>query len=128
MGLKGNPKGSLAERVAYAQQSKELEFQQTFMVTGAEAKEIKALAAQAKSGDGYDISKLTKEAGNRLDALYTNINAKVGYAVPNIADLKPIAETCDASANHYVDEVNKQAGLAMTQLREARLRAFVSAF
>merc|ERR1711957_305604 len=128
MGLKGNPKGSLAERVAYAQQSKELEFQQTFMVTGSEAKEIKALAAQAKSGDSYDFSKLSKDASARLDALYTSINAKVGYTVPNIADVKPILDTCDAAANNYVGEINKQASVTMTQLRETRLRAFVSAF
>merc|ERR1711988_1031803 len=33
MTAKGDPKGSLAERIAFAQQAKELEFQQSFMVT-----------------------------------------------------------------------------------------------
>merc|ERR1719171_575809 len=41
MKTKGDPKGSLAERIAYAQQMKDLEFQQTFMVTPAEAGEVK---------------------------------------------------------------------------------------
>merc|ERR1711957_712023 len=67
--VKGNAKGSLAERVAHAQQSKEAEFQQTFMVTAAEAKEVRGLVAKAKSGDGLDFSKLQADASERLDSL-----------------------------------------------------------
>merc|ERR1719245_1063932 len=59
---KGNASGSLAERVAFAQQVKDAEFQQTFMVTSAEASEVKTLASKAKAGNGYDFSKLTPEA------------------------------------------------------------------
>merc|ERR1712039_738500 len=58
MTAKGNAKGTLAERVAFAQQAKEREFQQSFMVTADEAVEVKKLAAGAKSGDGFDFSKL----------------------------------------------------------------------
>merc|ERR1712194_108332 len=126
--VKGDAKGSLAERVAYAQKAKESEFQQTFMVTAAEAKEVRELAKQAKSGDDYDFSKLSADALKRLESLYTNINAKVGYAVPAHADPNPIADTTDASANAYVAEVNKSAAAAVQKLQHARLRAFAHAF
>merc|ERR1712151_458143 len=68
--VKGDAKGSLAECVAFAQQAKDLEFQQSFMVTGSEAAEVKALAGAAKVGNGYDFSKLAPDAAERLDALY----------------------------------------------------------
>merc|ERR1712226_1745007 len=55
----GNPNGTLAERVAFAQQSKEKEFQQSFMVTAEEVTEVKSLAAEAQSGDGFDFGKLS---------------------------------------------------------------------
>merc|ERR1712186_295138 len=80
--LKGNPKGSLAERVAHAQQLKDVEFKQTFMVTAQEAAEVKAIVGKAKSGDDYDFSKLPGDAAEKLDSLYTSINAKVGYSLP----------------------------------------------
>jgi len=125
--LKGNANGSLAERVAFAQQAKNAEFQQTFMVTATEAKEVKSLAAKAKSGETFDFSKLAPEAAERLDALYTSINAKVGFAMPDLA-VKPIAATADSAANAYVDKVNQQLAQTAAQLRQARLTAFVSAF
>merc|ERR1712050_422475 len=93
--VKGDAKGSLAERVAYAQQAKDLEFQQSFMVTAAEAAEVKSLAGAAKVGDGYDFSKLAPDAAERLDALYASINAKVGFAMPDL-DMKPIPHTKDS--------------------------------
>merc|ERR1719265_3121425 len=77
MSVRGDAKGTLAERVAYAQQAKEAEFQQTFMVSAAEAAEVKAIADQAKSGESFDFSMLPKDASDRLEALYTTINAKV---------------------------------------------------
>jgi len=123
----GDAKGTLAERVAFAQQSKDREFKQTFMVTGAEAAEVKSLAAGAKVGDGYDFSKLAPEAAARLDALYTSINAKVGFAMPDLA-ISPISHTKDTAANDYIDKVNAKLATAAAQLKEARLKAFVSAF
>lgn len=125
--VKGNPKGTLAERVAYAQQAKDGEFKNMFMVTGSEAAEVKQLAGAAKVGDGYDFSKLAPDAAARLDALYTSINAKVGFAVPDFS-LTPIAKTSDNEANAYIDKVNAQLQAASKQLKDARLTAFVSAF
>jgi len=125
--VKGDANGSLAERVAFAQQAKDLEFQQTFMVTGAEAAEVKKLAGAAKVGDGYDFGKLAPEAADRLDALYTSINAKVGFAMPDLA-MKPIVHTQDSGANAYIEKVNARLAAAATQLKAARLQAFVSAF
>merc|ERR1719357_1854258 len=52
------------------------------MVTAAEAAEVKSLASKAKSGDGFDFSKLPADAAERLEALYAAINAKVGRADP----------------------------------------------
>jgi hypothetical protein len=125
--VQGNPKGTLAERVAAAQTAKDLEFQQSFMVTGAEAAEVKSLAAGAKVGEGYDFSKLAPDAAERLESLYTSINAKVGFAMPDIS-MKPIPQTSDSAANAYIDTVNAQLATASQQLKDARLKAFVSAF
>merc|ERR1712085_70738 len=121
----GNAKGNLAERVAFAQQAKDVEFQQTFMVTAAEAAEVQALASKAKSGDGFDFSKLAPEAAERLDALYASINGKVGFAMPNLVT-NPIPPTADSVANSYTEKVNAQLASASQHLREARLKAFVS--
>merc|ERR1711933_543942 len=104
--------------------AKDLEFQQTFMVTGAEAAEVQKLAGQAKVGDGYDFSKLAPDAADRLDALYTSINAKVGFAMPDLA-MKEIPHTKDSAANAYIDKVNAQLAAAAAQLKAARLQAFV---
>merc|ERR1711879_499968 len=71
MTTKGDPKGSLAERVAFAQQSKELEFQQSFMVTPDEVAEVKAIVGKAPGGD---IGKLPADALEKLNALYGKIN------------------------------------------------------
>merc|ERR1712084_31813 len=79
MTTKGDPKGSLAERVAYAQQAKELEFQQSFMVTPDEVAEVKSIVGKAPGGD---IGKLPGDAMEKLNALYVKINQKVGYALP----------------------------------------------
>lgn len=124
---KADAKGSLAERVAFAQQAKEAEFKQSFMVTAAEAAEVKSIASGAKSGEGYDLSKLSADAMGRLEALYKSINGKVGYAMPDLA-MKQIPLTSDAQANKYIEEVNSRVAAAQEQLRRARLTAFVSAF
>jgi len=124
---KADPKGSLAERVAFAQREKNLEFQQQFMVTAEEAAEVKNLAAKAKSGDTHDFDKLSPELAARLDALYTSINAKVGYALPDLVS-RAIPLTSDPAANAYIKKVNEQLAEASQQLRHARLTSFVSAF
>jgi len=128
MAANGDPKGTLAERVAYAQQAKELEFQQTFMVTAEEASEVQSLVSKAKSGDGFDFSKLPADAMARLNALYTSINAKVGYALPETLGTKPIAATTDSASNAYVEAVNAQLASAAKQLEHARLEAFAKSF
>ncbi|CAK9041402.1 Hypothetical protein SCF082_LOCUS23924 [Durusdinium trenchii] len=139
---KADAKGSLAERVAFAQQAKEKEFQESFMVTPKEAEEVKSLASKAKSGQDYDFSKMPAEALQRLEALYTSINAKatgrenrnavsgrqVGYALPDGLGAKPLTTTSDSTANSYVDKVNAQLSAATAKLRDARLKAFVEAF
>merc|ERR1712228_749843 len=116
MTAKGDPKGSLAERVAFAQQAKEKEFQQTFMVTAAEAAEVKSIAAKAGGAD-FDYSKLPMDAKERLNALYTSINQKVGYAMPDGLGTKPVAQTSDSSTKAYIDAVNAQLDAASTQLQ-----------
>merc|ERR1712228_219937 len=127
MTAKGDPKGSLAERVAFAQQTKEKEFQQTFMVTAAEAAEVKSLAAKG-GGKDFDLSKLPADAKERLSALYTSINQKVGFAMPEGFGTKAIATTSDSSANKYIESVNAQLDAATTQLQQARLAAFAKSF
>jgi len=122
---KGSATGSLAERVAFAQQAKEAEFQQTFMVTKQEAADVKAIVSKAPGGD---VSKLPADAMEQLDALYTSINAKVGYSLPSTLGTKPIQATSDSAANSYVDQVNAQLDAMSMKLKEARLKAFAQAF
>mmetsp|Transcript_9756 Transcript_9756/g.17605 ORF Transcript_9756/g.17605 Transcript_9756/m.17605 type:complete len:520 (-) Transcript_9756:86-1645(-) len=123
---KGDPKGSLAERVAYAQQQKEKEFQSSFMVTAKEAQEVKSLAGGM--GKDLDLSKLSADAASKLETLYTSINAKVGYSMPLTLATKPIDMTSDTSANSYAEKVNAQLSGVAQQIREARLKTFVQAF
>jgi len=123
----GNTSGTLAERMAAAQQAKELEFEQLFMVTANEADEVRSIANRAKSGDDYDFNKLAPTEAERLESLYTKINSKVGYAMPE-ATIKPIQLTSDSSANSYIEHVNTNLAIAMEKLKAARLKAFVQAF
>merc|ERR1712113_936032 len=99
---------------------------QTFMVTAQEAAEIRAIANEC--GSELDLDKLTPSAAERLDALYSSINAKVGYSLPETLGTKPIKATSDTVANAYVEHVNAQLEAAAKTLREARLKAFVAAF
>merc|ERR1719379_134415 len=128
---KADPNGSIVERVAAAQQAKETEFKETFMVTKAEAAEIKTLAGKAKAGADYDFSKLSEEEGKKLDALYTNVNAKVGYYMPEkaVETTAPIsAVESDSVADDYVQKVNAQLAETMAKIRTARLKNFAEAF
>eukprot|EP00435_Cladocopium_sp_Y103_P028057 s379_g7.t1 len=119
---KADAKGTLAERVAFAQQAKEKEFQDSFMVTAKEAEEVRSLASKAKSGQDYDFSKLPADALQRLEALYSSINTKVGYALPDSLGIKPIAATSDSSANSYVDKVNAHLLKACESSRCSRVK------
>merc|ERR1711865_608486 len=119
MTSKGDPAGSLAERVAFAQQSKEQEFKQTFMVTKEEAAAVKAAVKEA----GADLA-----ASEKLDSLYTSINAKVGYSLPAGVGSKAIEHSADGSTNSYVDSVNASLAEMEGQLKNTRLKAFASAF
>merc|ERR1712187_455121 len=125
MTTKGDPKGSLAERFAYAHQAKELEFQQSFMVTPDEVAEVKSIVSKAPGGD---ISKLPIDALDKLNALYVKINQKVGFALPEGLGTKPISATSDSAANGYVEAVNAQLEAAAKTLQQARLAAFAKSF
>merc|ERR1711865_611952 len=128
MTSKGDAAGSLAERVAFAQQSKEQEFKQTFMVTKEEAAAVKAVVKEAKVGDDYDFSKLSASSAEKLDNLYMSINAKVGYSLPADIGTHAIEHSPDAKANTYVDAVNSQLSDMQAGLKNNRLKAFAAAF
>merc|ERR1711865_1138636 len=128
MTSKGDAAGSLAERVAFAQQSKEQEFKQTFMVTKEEAAAVKAVVKEAKVGDDYDFSKLSATSAEKLDNLYMSINAKVGYSLPADIGTHAIEHSPDAKANTYVDAVNSQLSDMQAGLKNNRLKAFAAAF
>merc|ERR1719335_2170373 len=105
MTAKGNPTGTLAERVAHAMQLKDAEFKQSFMVTPKEAEEVRSIIKQAKAGNDFDWSKLAPASAERLDTLYASINQKVGYAVPEFG-LQEIGKSMDAAASSYISSVN----------------------
>jgi len=127
--MKGNASGTLAERVAFAQQTREKDFQQSFMVTAEEAAEVKSLVSKAKSGSDFDFSKLPQESLDKLNALYTSINNKVGYSLPTtLSSSKAVAATGDSEAAAYVEKINTQLDAAAKQLQQARLTAFAKSF
>lgn len=87
---------------------------------------MRGLAAEA--GADFDLSKLSQESAKKLDILYTTINNKVGFSLPEIPT-KAIPPSSDvASAAAYVDSVNAQLGDLSSKLRAARLKAFTQAF
>jgi hypothetical protein len=128
MKSKGDAAGTLAERVAFAQQSKEAEFKQTFMVTADEVAAVKKVVKEAKAGDGYDFSKLSEASAKKLDNLYSSINLKVGYSLPESIGSQAVEATSDSSTGSYVDSVNKQLSGMDAQLKNARLTAFAQSF
>jgi hypothetical protein len=128
MKAKGDANGTLAERVAFAQQAKQAEFKQTFMVTKEEAAAVKSLVKEAKVGDDYDFTKLSKASADKLDSLYASINGKVGYALPASLGTKAIDHSSDAKANGYLDSVNASLVAMEASLKNARMKAFAQAF
>merc|ERR1719468_431553 len=113
--------GTLAERVAFAQEQKENEFKQTFMVTAEEVSQVKALAAEGEPEN------LSPESLKKLESLYTSINNKVGFALPNVAP-KRIAAPADSAADAYVEDVNARLDDLTSKLHSARLKAFTQSF
>eukprot|EP00811_Abedinium_folium_P001796 NODE_11646_length_1273_cov_8.060209.p1 GENE.NODE_11646_length_1273_cov_8.060209~~NODE_11646_length_1273_cov_8.060209.p1 ORF type:complete len:352 (+),score=135.80 NODE_11646_length_1273_cov_8.060209:3-1058(+) len=124
----GDANGTLPERVVHAQNLKDAEFRQTFMVTSEEAAEVHELAAQGSAGGDFDIGTLSAASAERLEALYTSINAKVGYSLPAALGTAPIDASPDTDAAPYVEEVNAQLAAVAHSLQNARLKAFVQAF
>jgi len=126
MKSKGDAAGTLAERVAFAQQAKEAEFKQTFMVTPDEAAAVKSVVKEA--GKDLDFSKLSEASAKKLDNLYSSINAKVGYSLPDSIGSKAIEANSDASTSGYVSAVNEQLTAIQAQLKQARLKSFAQSF
>eukprot|EP00397_Hematodinium_sp_SG-2012_P020839 GEMP01021496.1.p1 GENE.GEMP01021496.1~~GEMP01021496.1.p1 ORF type:complete len:503 (+),score=132.45 GEMP01021496.1:33-1541(+) len=121
-----NPEGTIVERVAYAQQNKEKEFRNSFMVTQAEANEVRSLAQNAKTSDGeYNFTKLSEEQAARLEHLFTVINNKVGFYVPT-ESVTPVEG--NGAAEEYVTAVNAEISATNAKVRDERLKAFVAAF
>lgn len=129
LAAKADPKGSVLERVAFAQQGKERDFKANFMVTADEAAQVKTLTAPVKKGAGdYDFSKLSDENAKKLDGLFSSINGKVGYHLPSEAGLKQLPLVGDSEADKYTEDVNTQIATISAKLKEERLKAFATAF
>jgi len=127
--VKGNPKGTIVERVAAVQQAKEAAFQSSFMVSAEEAAEVKKLGSKALSGDSLDLSKLDQKSIDRLETLFTSINNRVGYKFPSEKELiSGLKTTGDASSDEFVTYANEQVSLALAKFQAARLGVFVKAF
>lgn len=126
---KANPKGSIVERVAAVQQEREMQFQSAFMVTQAEAAEVKKLGKAALAGDSIDLTKLDADSLKKLETLFTSINNKVGYTFPTVSEIvSEIKQTGDATADKFLEHANHQVSLSLAKLHAARLNAFVRAF
>ena len=120
---KPNKNGSIAERLAFALQQSESDFQRAFMVSQAEANEIK----QIRSKVNGDFSKLDATASARLEQLYNSVNERTGFILPHENELKPVQES-DASTSDYVKAVNAQVTELQAKVRKERLATFTSAF
>jgi len=127
--VKGNPKGTIVERVAAVQQAKEASFQSSFMVSAEEAAEVKKLGSKALSGDSLDLSKLDQTSIDRLETLFTSINNRVGYKFPSEKELiAGLKTTGDAASDEFITYANEQVSLALAKFQAARLGVFVKAF
>lgn len=126
---KGNPKGTIVERVAAARQAREAAFKGAFMVSAAEAAEVKALGAKALAGDSLDLTKLDAKSLEKLEGLFVSINNRVGYKFPSEKELvSAIKPTGDAASDEFISYANEQVSLALAKFQAARLGAFVRAF
>merc|ERR1711869_107498 len=114
--VKGNPKGTIVERVAAVQQAEE-------------AAEVKKLGSKALSGDSLDLSKLDEKSIERLETLFTSINNRVGYKFPSEKELiAGLKTTGDAASDEFITYANEQVSLAQAKFQAARLGVFVKAF
>jgi len=84
--VKGDASGSLAERVAHAQQQKEAEFKETFMVSAAEAAEVKDLGSMIEEMDAKSAT-LTTEVDTLTKAIEEKLK-RVGDIAVEIAQMK----------------------------------------
>lgn len=123
----GHVPGSVTERVAHVFIQKEKDFLASFTVKADEVSKVKGLAKLARTGDGYDFSKLNTEQSAELESLYKSINTRVGFATADESAFKSL-ETHDAQAKQYTEFVNQQLALTVAKLRNARLSAFARAF
>jgi hypothetical protein len=123
--LKGNATGTLPERVAFAQQLKEQEFQEAFMVSKTEVDQIKTMVT--KVGTNFDFGKLSREESKSLDNLYNSVYQKVGFASFNLQP-KEISQSIDDATKKYVDGVNSSVLRINEEVRTAKLKAFVQSF
>ncbi|CEM11328.1 unnamed protein product [Vitrella brassicaformis CCMP3155] len=131
---KGNEAGTLVERVAAVFQQKEKDFLSNFTVKGEEVSELKQIIAKIKTGtaDGYDFKKLDTATSQKLDSLYSSINARMGF---DVADERMITVTTqdtmpihDAGAADFVEAVNAKVAASADKIRTNRLTAFLKAF
>jgi restriction endonuclease Mrr len=126
--VKGKADGTIVERVAAVQQAKEEVFKASFMVSAAEAAEVKKLGEKAVSGASFDLAKLDEASLKRLESLYTSINNRVGYKLPTEKEImSEIKKTGDSSSDEFVDYANHQVSLALAKFQAERLGAFVRA-
>uniref|UniRef100_A0A0G4ICX6 Uncharacterized protein n=1 Tax=Chromera velia CCMP2878 TaxID=1169474 RepID=A0A0G4ICX6_9ALVE len=123
---KADPNGSIVERVAAVYKEKEAAFLKEFTVSKAEAEEVKKLAAPAKSGSGFDFSKLDAKSMERLEDLFRSITGRLGLVSFDEKMLQPLA-TEDADAQSFVGFVNEQLEMTAMKIRNSRLSSFVAA-
>merc|ERR1712216_502653 len=67
------------------------------------------------------------ESLERLNALYTSINNKVGYSLPSTLGMKSV-DVADADGKTYAEALNGQLSAAAEKLQNARLAAFAKSF
>ncbi|EER20319.1 conserved hypothetical protein [Perkinsus marinus ATCC 50983] len=123
-------KGTLIQRLAFDKRRSERDFERQYMVTKAEADEVRSLAKKAKGKGGYDWSILDATDMARLEELYTKINNKVGFPMLSEAAVQsvPVDACADLRAKEYTTHMNEQLEVLRVKLRNERLNMFAAAF
>ena len=105
-----------------------MEFKKMFYVSKSEASEIREIAKMA----GSNLSSLPADKAKRLDELYTSINNRVGFAVPNESSILSakgaVMDNASLKSTPFIDEAEKQVEGIVSRIKQERLRAFISAF
>ncbi|KAK2196916.1 hypothetical protein BdWA1_002165 [Babesia duncani] len=104
----------------------EAEFVNSHSITAAEHEELKDLANACTVEDGsFDLLKLTEEQMNRLTRLYSLINSKMGYYVPQVSG--DFIKAINTQQTQMLQGVIKETSATLERLNRESIVSFLQA-